>query len=95
MLATRSLDWLPLRRWPSINARQAEARHHCQGHHPRHHRLVGTNGARATSSLPRWAIRSLSAEARMTICNMSIKARCPLPAWSAPDQATFDYIKGQ
>lgn len=40
------------------------------------------------------AIRSLSMEARMTICNMSIEmgARCGL---IAPDQTTFDYIKGR
>jgi 3-isopropylmalate/(R)-2-methylmalate dehydratase large subunit len=40
------------------------------------------------------AIRSLSMEARMTICNMSIEmgARCGL---IAPDDITFDYIKGR
>ncbi|MBN8667489.1 MAG: 3-isopropylmalate dehydratase large subunit [Chitinophagales bacterium] len=40
------------------------------------------------------AIRNLSMEARMTICNMSIEmgARCGM---IAPDQTTFDYIKGR
>jgi len=40
------------------------------------------------------AIRSLSMEARMTICNMSIEmgARCGM---IAPDETTFDYIKGR
>jgi 3-isopropylmalate/(R)-2-methylmalate dehydratase large subunit len=40
------------------------------------------------------AIRSLSMEARMTICNMSIEmgARCGM---IAPDQTTFEYIKGR
>ena len=40
------------------------------------------------------AIRALSMEARMTICNMSIEmgARCGL---IAPDQTTFDYIQGR
>lgn len=40
------------------------------------------------------AIRSLSMEARMTICNMSIEmgARCGL---IAPDQTTFDYMQGR
>lgn len=40
------------------------------------------------------AIRSLSMEARMTICNMSIEmgARCGM---IAPDQTTFDYIRGR
>src|SRR5262245_319108 len=40
------------------------------------------------------AIRNLSMEARMTICNMSIEmgARCGLVA---PDQTTFNYLKGR
>lgn len=40
------------------------------------------------------AIRSLSMEARMTICNMSIEmgARCGL---IAPDETTFAYVKGK
>jgi 3-isopropylmalate/(R)-2-methylmalate dehydratase large subunit len=40
------------------------------------------------------AIRSLSMEARMTICNMSIEmgARCGL---IAPDDTTFGYLKGR
>jgi len=40
------------------------------------------------------AIKSLSMEARMTICNMSIEmgARCGL---IAPDTTTFNYIKGR
>ena len=40
------------------------------------------------------AIRSLSMEARMTICNMSIEmgARCGM---IAPDEITFNYIKGR
>src|SRR5690606_2290078 len=40
------------------------------------------------------AIRSLSMEARMTICNMSIEmgARCGL---IAPDETTFAYVQGR
>ncbi|MDP4264781.1 MAG: 3-isopropylmalate dehydratase large subunit [Bacteroidota bacterium] len=40
------------------------------------------------------AIRSLSMEARMTICNMSIEmgARCGM---IAPDETTFNYLKGR
>src|SRR4026207_623648 len=40
------------------------------------------------------AIRNLSMEARMTICNMSIEmgARCGL---IAPDETTFNYMKGR
>ena len=40
------------------------------------------------------AIRSLSMEARMTICNMSIEAGARA-GLIAPDQTTFDYIKGK
>ena len=40
------------------------------------------------------AIRKLSMEARMTICNMSIEAGARA-GLIAPDQTTFDYIKGR
>ena len=40
------------------------------------------------------AIRALSMEARMTICNMSIEAGARA-GLIAPDQTTFDYIKGR
>src|SRR5690625_1084960 len=40
------------------------------------------------------AIESLSMEARMTICNMSIEAGARA-GMIAPDQTTFDYIKGR
>ncbi len=40
------------------------------------------------------AITSLSQEARMTICNMSIEAGARA-GLIAPDQTTFDYIKGR
>ena len=40
------------------------------------------------------AIRNLSMEARMTICNMSIEAGARA-GLIAPDQTTFDYIKGK
>src|SRR3954467_14534511 len=40
------------------------------------------------------AIRNLSMEARMTICNMSIEMGAR-GGMIAPDQATFDYIKGR
>jgi 3-isopropylmalate/(R)-2-methylmalate dehydratase large subunit len=40
------------------------------------------------------AIRSLSMEARMTICNMSIEAGARA-GLIAPDQTTFDYVKGK
>ncbi|MCA9399638.1 MAG: 3-isopropylmalate dehydratase large subunit, partial [Candidatus Omnitrophica bacterium] len=40
------------------------------------------------------AIRNLSMEGRMTICNMSIEAGARA-GLIAPDQTTFDYIKGR
>lgn len=40
------------------------------------------------------AIRSLSMEARMSICNMSIEAGARA-GMIAPDQTTFDYLKGR
>ncbi|MCZ9309128.1 3-isopropylmalate dehydratase large subunit [Corynebacterium uberis] len=40
------------------------------------------------------AIRKLSMEARMTICNMSIEAGARA-GMIAPDQTTFDYVKGR
>ena len=40
------------------------------------------------------AIRSLSMEARMTICNMSIEAGARA-GMIAPDETTFDYLKGR
>ena len=40
------------------------------------------------------AIRSLSMEARMTICNMSIEAGARA-GMVAPDETTFDYLKGR
>src|SRR5690625_4392784 len=40
------------------------------------------------------AIRSLSMEARMTICNMSIEAGARA-GMIAPDETTFEYLKGR
>ncbi|MBB6170455.1 3-isopropylmalate/(R)-2-methylmalate dehydratase large subunit [Nocardiopsis mwathae] len=40
------------------------------------------------------AIRALSMEARMTVCNMSIEAGARA-GMIAPDETTFDYIKGR
>src|SRR5690606_29877743 len=40
------------------------------------------------------AIRKLSMEARMTICNMSIEAG-GRAGMGAPDQTTFDYLQGR
>ncbi|AWE42201.1 MULTISPECIES: 3-isopropylmalate dehydratase large subunit [unclassified Actinobaculum] len=56
---------------------------------------IGTNGAQGHVIEYRGeAIRSLSMEARMTICNMSIEAGARA-GMIAPDETTFDYIKGR
>jgi 3-isopropylmalate/(R)-2-methylmalate dehydratase large subunit len=57
--------------------------------------LIGTNGgAGSVVEYMGSAIRSLSMEARMTLCNLSIEggARAGLVA---PDDITFDYMKGR
>ncbi|EPG66756.1 3-isopropylmalate dehydratase large subunit [Leptospira wolffii] len=56
---------------------------------------IGTGGATGYVIEYRGsAISSLSMEARMTICNMSIEAGARA-GLIAPDQITFDYIKGK
>ena len=56
---------------------------------------IGTNGAQGHVIEYRGeAIRSLSMEARMTICNMSIEAGARA-GMIAPDQTTFDFINGR
>ena len=51
--------------------------------------------APATSSnTPASAIRALSMEGRMTVCNMSIEAGARA-GLIAPDETTFDYLKGR
>ena len=56
---------------------------------------IGTNGAQGHVIEYRGeAIRSLSMEARMTICNMSIEAGARA-GMVAPDETTFEYIKGR
>ena len=56
---------------------------------------IGTNGAQGHVIEYRGrAIERLSMEARMTICNMSIEAGARA-GMIAPDQTTFDYIKGR
>ncbi|KMY23534.1 3-isopropylmalate/(R)-2-methylmalate dehydratase large subunit [Actinobaculum suis] len=56
---------------------------------------IGTNGAQGHIIEYRGeAIRKLSMEARMTICNMSIEAGARA-GMIAPDQITFDYLRGR
>ena len=56
---------------------------------------IGTDGA--TGHVIEYsgdAIRALSMEARMTVCNMSIEAGARA-GMIAPDQVTFDYLRGR
>ena len=56
---------------------------------------IGVGGGAATSSsTPASAIRGLSMEGRMTVCNMSIEggARAGMVA---PDDTTFAYLEGR
>ena len=56
---------------------------------------IGTNGAQGHVIEYRGeAIRSLSMEARMTICNMSIEAGARA-GMVAPDETTFAYVEGR
>ena len=56
---------------------------------------IGTDGATGHVIEYRGsAIRSLSMEGRMTVCNMSIEAGARA-GMIAPDQTTFDYIRGR
>jgi 3-isopropylmalate/(R)-2-methylmalate dehydratase large subunit len=57
--------------------------------------MIGTGGGQGYVLEYRGsAIRALSMEARMTICNMSIEAGARA-GMVAPDQITFDYLKGK
>jgi len=57
--------------------------------------VIGTaGGTRAVVEFCGSAIRGLSMEARMSICNMSIEAGARA-GMVAPDQTTFDYLKGR
>ena len=56
---------------------------------------IGTNGGQGyVLEFRGSAIRSLSMEGRMTICNMSIEAGARA-GMVAPDQITYDYLKGR
>ena len=68
---------------------------HRQGRHPRHPRVLGTGGGIGYIAEYRGsAIRSLSMEGRMTVCNMSIEAGAKA-GLIAPDETTFEYLKGR
>jgi 3-isopropylmalate/(R)-2-methylmalate dehydratase large subunit len=57
--------------------------------------MIGADGARGHAlEYAGEAVRALSVEARLTLCNMAIEAgaRCALVA---PDEATFEYVRGR
>ena len=64
-----------------------------QGHHPCDHRGNRTAGGTGYAlEYAGEAIRSLSMEGRMTVCNMSVEAGAKA-GFIAPDQKAFDYLK--
>ena len=68
---------------------------HGQGPDPRPDRAIGTAAAPATCIEYRGsAIRALSMEERMTVCNMSIEAGARA-GMVAPDETTFEYLAGR
>ena len=81
---------------PHHRRRRPPLRRHRQGHHPRTSSAeIGTAGA--TGYVVEYAgsaIRALSMEGRMTICNMSIEAGARA-GMIAPDETTFAYLKGR
>ena len=55
---------------------------------------IGTDGATGHVIEYGEAIRSLSMEGRMTLCNMSIEAGAQ-GGHDCPDETTFNYLKGR
>ena len=79
---------------PHVHGR-ASARPDCEGHDPRRDRQDGVSaGAGHVVEYAGDAVRRLSMEGRMTICNMSIEwgARAGL---IAPDDTTFAWLEGR
>ena len=66
-----------------------------QGRHPGDHRKIGTAGADGhVIEYAGSAIRALSMEGRLTVCNMSIEAGARA-GMIAPDETTFAYLFGR
>ena len=96
VLATQTLIQRKARNMRVSGRGRSGARRHRQGHHPRHHRRDRHRGRhRPRHRICRCeAIRALSLEGRMTMCNMSIEggARAGMVA---PDDKTFAYLQGR
>ena len=95
VLATQTLPQGEAEDLPHRGRRQAAAGRDGEGHHSGHHRQIGTDGA--TGCVIEYAgsaIRALSMEGRMTVCNMSIEAGARA-GMIAPDETTFAYLKGR
>ncbi len=95
VLATQTLLQRKPKTYQGRSDRHAPAGRRRQGHHPGLDRRIGVGGG--TGHVFEYtgdAIRALSMEARMTLCNMSIEggARAGLVA---PDETTFAYLKGR
>ena len=96
VLATQTLPQATPRTMRVEHRGRAGRRRRRQGPDPRHHRRASASPARAgtSSSTPASAIRALSMEGRMTVCNMSIEggARAGM---IAPDDTTFAWLDGR
>jgi 3-isopropylmalate/(R)-2-methylmalate dehydratase large subunit len=94
VLATQTLPLKPFKTM-AITVEGSCARRHREGHHPRDHRQDRRGGGQGyVLEFRGSAIRSLSMEGRMTICNMSIEAGARA-GMVAPDETTFAYVKGR
>ena len=96
VMATQTLPQYKPKNLPHQCRRQAPTRRHRQRHRPPHHRPDRHRTAPPATSVEYAgsAIRALSMEGRMTICNMSIEAGARA-GMIAPDETTFAYLKGR
>ena len=95
VLATQTLPQQRARHDGGHRRRRAARRRHRQGRDPRHHRPHRHRRRhRLVIEYRGSAIRALSMEGRMTVCNMSIEAGAKA-GLIAPDDTTFAYLEGR
>ena len=96
VLATQCLLQQPPKTLEVARRGAAAAGRRREGHHPGAHRQASASaaGPATSSSTAASAIRALSMEERMTVCNMSIEAGARA-GMIAPDDTTFAYLEGR
>ena len=96
VLATQTLPLKPFKTMAITVDGDAAAGRHGQGHRSSpSSRKIGTGGGQGYVIEYRGeAIRALSMEGRMTVCNMSIEAGARA-GMIAPDETTFAYLEGR